>query len=302
MNLRYLQYLRLVIDHGSFAAAARASGVSQPAISHGMLRLQQTLDTPLFIRSGRRMLPTDAALRLAHKGRSIAESVEALADAAQTGARPNVLRVGVTPSAALVCGVALHQVWCHAHPNRRLNMSSADEARMLSLLQTGELDLVIAPMPRGYSAADLATQVLYQITPLVYARRTHPLVKVQSLGQLDQARWAIVGPSVGGSVNVLKEALAVRQMPPACVAASCPDYASLLNLLAHTDLLGVLPHVALLDSAPKGQLVSLRLREALPRYEMHLFSPKRLQRRLGPTIAALQRELAHFTTDDGGLA
>lgn len=39
MYLRYLHYLRLVIDHGSFAAASRAAGVTQPAISHGMAQL-----------------------------------------------------------------------------------------------------------------------------------------------------------------------------------------------------------------------------------------------------------------------
>jgi hypothetical protein len=54
-------------------------------------------------------------------------------------------------------------------------------------------------------------------------------------------------------------------------------------------LLGVLPHPALLDSAPKGQVVPLRLREALPRYEMQLFTPTRPRRLLGPLIAALQQ-------------
>ncbi|MGJ7575407.1 LysR family transcriptional regulator, partial [Variovorax sp. RB2P76] len=48
MNLRYLQYLRLVIEHGSFAAAALAGGVSQPAISHG-LRVSRQSTTPLRV-------------------------------------------------------------------------------------------------------------------------------------------------------------------------------------------------------------------------------------------------------------
>ncbi|RYF64513.1 MAG: LysR family transcriptional regulator, partial [Comamonadaceae bacterium] len=52
MHLRYLHYLRLVVEHGSFAAAALAGGVTQPAISHGIRQLQRSFDVPLFERQG----------------------------------------------------------------------------------------------------------------------------------------------------------------------------------------------------------------------------------------------------------
>jgi DNA-binding transcriptional LysR family regulator len=290
MNLRFLHYLRLVIEHGSFAAAALSGGVSQPAISHGMRQLQQRFDTPLFIRSGRKLLPTEAALQAAFKSMDLVERLDALGATGATAAHRDTLRVGVTPSAALVCGPALHAGWCQDHPRRRLDMSSADEGRMLASLQGGELDLVISPRPRGYHATGLACHPLYQLTPLAYARRAHPLGKVQSLVELQAAYWAIVGPSVRGPVDVLHEAFAVRRMGPPRVAASCPDYASLLHLMTHSDLFGVLPHPALLDGVLKGQVVPLRLREALPRYEMHLFTPIRSRRALGPVFAKLQQQ------------
>lgn len=302
MNLRFLLYLRLVIHHGSFSAAARAGGVSQPAISHAMRQLQLQFDTPLFVKSGRRQVPTEVALRVALQGADIADRVGAMGESVATASRRGTLRVGVTPSAALVCGPALHLAWCHDHPHRRLAMSSADEGRMLAGLRGGELDLVIAPMPRGYSTAGLVTQALYHIRPQAYARRTHPLVKAQSLAQLASAEWAMVEPSVRGPVDVLREAFAVRRMPPARITASCPDYASMINLIAHTDLLGVLPHAALLDNGPKGLVVPLSLREALPRYEMHVFTLTRLHPRLASSIAELQRQLATTMSDTAFLS
>lgn len=292
MNLRYLDYLRLVIDHGSFAAAALAGGVSQPAISHGMKQLQQQFDRPLFVRSGRKLIPTEAALQAAQQSKDLAERMNALGATGAIPAHRNTLRVGVTPSAALVCGPALHAAWCQGHPRRRLDMSSADEGRMLTSLQGGQLDLVISPRPRGYRATGLACEPLYQLTPLAYARRAHPLVKAQSLMELQAASCAIVGPSVSGPVNVLHEAFAVRRMTPPRVAASCPDYASLLHVMVHSDLLGVLPHSILLDGARKGQVVPLHLREALPRYEMHLFTPIRQRRALLPAVAMLKQQAA----------
>ena len=125
MNLRYLHYLRLVIEHGSFDAAARAGGVSQPAISHGMRQLQRQFDTPLFVPSGRRLQPTETALHAALKSTDLAERIGAIATARAAPAHRDTLRVGVTPSAALVCGPALHAGWCEGHPRRRLNMDGA---------------------------------------------------------------------------------------------------------------------------------------------------------------------------------
>jgi len=302
MNLRYLQYLRLVIEHGSFAAAALAGGVSQPAISHGMRQLQRKFDTPLFVRRGRRLLPTEAALQAGLKSMDLSERMDALAATGANSANRETLRVGVTPSAALVCGPALHLGWCQGRPRRRLDMTSADEGRLLARLQGGELDLVISPRPRGYHASGVVCQSLYQLAPLAYARRAHPLVKAQSLVELQTASWAIVGPSVSGPVDVLHEAFAVRRMRPPRVVASCPDYASLLHLMTQSDLLGVLPHPALLDSAPAGQVVPLHLREALPLYEMHLFTPIRPRRVLRPVVAMLQQQvgLDHRRTTGSG--
>lgn len=291
MNLRYLHYLRLVIEHGSFAAAARAGGVSQPAVSHGIKQLQRQFDAPLFVRSGRSMMATETALHAALKSTELVERIDELTVTRDKPANRHTLRVGVTPSAALVCGPSLHAGWCHGHAGRRLDLSSADEGSMLASLQGGELDLVISPRPRGYLASGLAFESLYQLTPLVYARRLHPLIKAQSLVELQTASWAIVRPSVSGPVDVLRESFTVRRMKPPRVAVSCPDYASLLHLMTSSDLLGVLPHPALLISAAKGQIVPLDLRESLPRYEMNLFMPMRMRRQLGPVFARLKNDL-----------
>jgi len=302
MNLRYLSYLGLVIEHGSFAAAARAGGVSQPAISHGMAQLQRAFDQPLFVRSGRRQHPTETALRAARNSVDFAERIDALVATRAGAADRNTLRVGVTPSAALVCGPVLHAAWCLGHARRRLDMASADEGSLLLGLQGGELDLVLAPKPRGHAGAGLAVAPLYQITPLAYARRGHPLAAARSLVELQAAGWAIVGPSVRGPVNVLHEAFAVRRLARPRVAVSCADYASLLHLMTKTDLLGVLPHPALLQGAAAGHIVPLRLREALPRYEMHLFTPARPRRALEPVVAALRQHAASMgeTPDASG--
>lgn len=302
MHLRYLHYLRLVIDHGSFSAAGRAGGVTQPAISHGLQQLQKGFDQPLFIRVGRRQQPTDTALRAAAWSRSASEQIGALVAVPVGRAPRDSLRVGLTASAALLCAPLLAATWCAGDAHRRLTLRQADEGQLLAQLQAGELDLVLSPLPRHCPASGLRRQALFQITPRVYARRGHPLARAASLEALQDAAWAIVGPSVSGPVDVLTEAHAVRRMRAPRVAVSCPDYACLLQLLAHSDLLGVLPHPVLLASAAAGQVMSLRLREALPRYQMHLFTAARPRSALAPVVAALHALGERLASGEGDTA
>lgn len=99
-----------------------------------------------------------------------------------------------------------------------------------------------------------------------------------------------MGPSVSGPVDVLSEAFAVRRMAAPRVAAKCPDFTSMLNLVAHTDLLAGVPHAALLMGDLRKQVAPLRLRETLPLYEMGWFHPAR-SRRAAAVVAALRLKL-----------
>ena len=43
MNTRHLEFLRLVVNRGSFAKAAESAGVSQPAVTLAIRALEQEL-------------------------------------------------------------------------------------------------------------------------------------------------------------------------------------------------------------------------------------------------------------------
>lgn len=286
MYLRYLQYLHAVIEKGSFALAAKACGVSQPAISHGMKALQAHFAQPLLVREGRRHVPTDLARAVAAQALPLAQGVEALPRASVAAADRHRLRVGLTSSAALVCGPLLYACWCLPNARRSLEMATADEGSLLEGLLQRRFDAVIAPKPRKFAHPDVVERPLYELHPQVYARKGHPLARAQSLAQLQGAAWACVGPSVSGPVDVLTEAHRVRRMPAPKMSVRCPDFASLLHLVAQSDLLAVVPHPALLGGA-SALVAPLRLAESLPLYGMWLFEPRGHKSRLGPEVFAL---------------
>lgn len=285
MYLRYLQYLDAVVEQGSFALAAKACGVSQPAISHGMKALQAHFAQPLLVREGRRHVPTDLARAVAAQALPLAQGVEALPRASVTAPDRHRLRVGLTSSAALVCGPLLYACWCLPNARRSLEMATADEGSLLEGLLQRRFDAVIAPKPRKFAHPDVVERPLYELHPQVYARKGHPLAGAQSLAQLQGAAWACVGPSVSGPVDVLTEAHRVRRMPAPKMSVRCPDFACLLHLVAQSDLLAVVPHPALLGEA-SALVAPLQLAESLPLYGMWLFEPRGRKSRLGPEVFA----------------
>ena len=90
LDVRRLQTLRAVAREGSLSAAARATGYTQPAISHSISRLEAEVGTPLLTRLGR-----DA------RGERIADQIAAsgavIDDASWTDAKTSTARARLRP-------------------------------------------------------------------------------------------------------------------------------------------------------------------------------------------------------------
>ncbi len=68
-----------VLDQGSLLAAARALAMSQPTLGRHIAELERQLGVVLFERTGRGLLPTEAAGRLADSARAMQAGADALA-------------------------------------------------------------------------------------------------------------------------------------------------------------------------------------------------------------------------------
>src|SRR5215467_6704919 len=90
LTLRRLQVFVRVAETGSFAAAARQLGISQPSVSTHIQNLEKELAGPLFVReSGRRATLNDGGRKLLVHARSILASAAKLeqGDRKQSGAQ-----------------------------------------------------------------------------------------------------------------------------------------------------------------------------------------------------------------------
>ena len=100
IEARHLRVLRAVAATGSFSAAARELGCTQPAVSQQMKALESSAGTPLLIRTGREMRLTQAGEALVRHAAGILAGLTAAEEevAAIAGLRAGRVRLVSFPS------------------------------------------------------------------------------------------------------------------------------------------------------------------------------------------------------------
>ena len=94
-----------VLEHGSLLAAARQLQSSQPTIGRHIAELESQLRVTLFGRTGRGLVPTEAALRLADSARTMQAGADQLARLVEGADRSISGTVRITASQPVSCYV-----------------------------------------------------------------------------------------------------------------------------------------------------------------------------------------------------
>ncbi|GAA3814416.1 LysR family transcriptional regulator [Streptomyces phyllanthi] len=147
MNIEGLRYARAVSTTKSFSAAARAYGVTQPALSNGIARLEQELGVTLFERSPRGVRPTADGTQILPM---IVQALDAL-DAVVAEARrlalptPDTIRMGVSPLIGADLVARAFDAARNLDRPRDLVLREADLTHLREDLRAGLLDVLLVP-------------------------------------------------------------------------------------------------------------------------------------------------------------
>ena len=96
LTLKQLRIFLAVASAGSTTAAGKMIGLSQSATSSAVQELELALGVPLFDRSGKRMVPNDAARALENRARMLLEDALAFENAARGESHRHALRIGAS--------------------------------------------------------------------------------------------------------------------------------------------------------------------------------------------------------------
>ncbi|CAG0968657.1 HTH-type transcriptional regulator GbpR [Myxococcaceae bacterium] len=267
MNLNHLLAALCVADHGSISRAARATHVSQPALSRTIRELESQLGISLFVRAARGVHPTPAGAAILHHARAIrAElaSARRTATAYQATDSPRI-RFGlsrVTPDRVLAR--ALGDVLAR-HPGLRVDVEGGAGPELLERLEAGELDLLFIVLPRTMTvsdrlAAELDADALYLDENAVIARRSSPLLRRRKLAPADLSRERyILWPEGSVGRKETEETFRRNGLPPPTAALVSDSILFHLQMVAESDLLSVLPRAVAQSDIDHRKLGAVRI-------------------------------------------
>jgi DNA-binding transcriptional LysR family regulator len=153
MDTRQLAAFCAVVERKSFSQAAERLGVTQPAVSLQIRSLEQRLGRQLLDRSGRRVEPTEAGLRLYASAQRVLAAEEHLLeelDADDEGAITGTLELGASTGPG---GTVVPLLLCEfqeQHPDMHVRLIVSDTQTVVDRVAERELELGIVGAGRRH--------------------------------------------------------------------------------------------------------------------------------------------------------
>ena len=135
------------IEQGSFSRAANELGLSQPAISRQLKKLEAQARAPLFTRRGRGLVPTEAGEALADYARQIIALNDEAARAVGAAVEPETVRLGLPQDFFDDVMPAATRAFTKLHPNVHVTVRAGNNHMIGDEIDAGRLDVAIAFFP-----------------------------------------------------------------------------------------------------------------------------------------------------------
>jgi hypothetical protein len=137
----------LVVEQRSFTRAAKAQGMTQPAISAQIRRLQSLLGVELFDKSAPGVALTPMGQHVIESARRLLSVNDHIVQIASPIATAQLVRIGVRKDCMGEELTAMLAATRARWPNLRFAVQGAGQRRLLQYLKQDELDIVVALVP-----------------------------------------------------------------------------------------------------------------------------------------------------------
>lgn len=238
-QLRDVEYFAAIAEHGQVQRAAAALGLSQPALSKSLRRLELAMNAKLLIRTpkGVDLTSVGAALlaRVKQLRLSLDDVTREIADLSE--GRAGHLRIGMGVQLAhvvpTVCTAMLKEA-----PRLTIELRSGDHASLVAELHKGTLDLAVSSAIAPCSEGMIEARLYEEESATIYAAANHRLAKRRqvSLADLAQERWTLPSPS-SGTPQFIAQAFSNNGLPPPKIAVETSIMMARFRLAATSYLL-----------------------------------------------------------------
>lgn len=151
LNSKQIEVFYTVYKEGSLTRAARSLNVSQPSISNSLSYSEQKLNLKLFLRQGRRLIPTPEADILYKRARVVNQHISQFNNVSRNllSDQLGYIDVGCTPSLGLRLMPKLINAYLLQEPETLFNLVNLQSAELENELLELTFDIVICFNPEG---------------------------------------------------------------------------------------------------------------------------------------------------------
>jgi DNA-binding transcriptional LysR family regulator len=242
LDLNLLLTLDVLLAELNVTRAAQRLNLTQPSVSAQLARLRGIFDDPLLLPGPRGMLPTARAEALREPLRLALESLQrAVAppddfDPAKAHLTWRIAATDYMSSAILLPAINRLRV---AAPECRVAVFGLNPPMVAQQLEKAELDLIFHT--GDHAPETLHQRKLFSERYMLAGRRGHPRLRPGlTLDEFCQLEHLIVSPDGGGFSAATDSALA-KLGRSRRVVLSVPHFLFMLEVLASSDLVAVLP-------------------------------------------------------------
>lgn len=217
MELTPLRYFIAIAEAGHMTRAAETLGVTQPALSAMLKKLEREVGADLLHRTGRGVAPTDAGLAfLEHAREAVRRADQAVADVREmVGLERGSIRLGGGATATTYLLPPVVSTFRREHPHLRFYIREAGTSAVIDAVRSGELDLGIVTLPLPAAAAGELLSIRLVSDELKLIVPPH-----HRLADRTSFRWADLA---GESMVAFEAGSAVRELIDEASAAAFGD-------------------------------------------------------------------------------
>jgi len=202
MEIRQLKAFLAIAEAKTFTAGARRVNVTQAAISMQIRQLEDEVGLPLFTRTPRRVIITEAGEYLLERARKILrEHDTALAEIAELGgAEHGRLRIGSASAMFATQQLpGIMQMLRVKFPNSELCVSSGTSNALVDKIMHGEIDTAFVSLPVENSS--ITADLLFSDEIVAIAHPTHRLAKERFISAAALAGEKLILGERGGNTR-----------------------------------------------------------------------------------------------------
>ena len=271
MEIRQLKAFLAIAEAKTFTAGARRVNVTQAAISMQIKQLEDEVGLPLFVRTPRRVIVTEAGEHLMGRARRILrEHDSALAEIAELGGvEHGRLRIG-SASAEFATQQLPHilQGLREKFPNSELGVTSGTSQILIEKIQHGEIDIAFVSFP--VDAPNIQTDLLFSDEIVAIAHPGHPLANERFISAATLAgEKLILGERGGNTRRMIDDFFHAANVRPNIVMELSRQEA--INQMVENNLgVGIAGAKTIADEIRESRLVSWLIEGAEINWELGL--------------------------------